>query len=79
MSEKARRNIAEIQTDYQNMCLKAGHLQYQVYTYSKDLEMVNGQLRDLNLEAAASKAAEDKAAAEAKPALEAVPDAPSPV
>lgn len=59
---KAKRTISEIQTEYQNLCLKAGHLQYQVYTFSKDLEMVNKELRDLNLEAAATKASEAKAA-----------------
>lgn len=65
MSDKKTRSIAEIQQEYQNLCLKAGHLQYQVYTYGKDLEMVNKELRDLNLEAATVKAAETKADVEA--------------
>lgn len=64
MSDK-KRSIAEIQQDYQSACLKAGHLQYQVFVYSKDLEMVNEQLREFNLEAAAVKAEEEKAKQEA--------------
>jgi predicted porin len=59
MSENKKRSVTEIQLDYQNLCVKAGYLQYQVYTHQKDLDMVNKELRDLNLEAAASKAAED--------------------
>lgn len=60
-----KRSIPEIQQEYQNLCLKAGHVQYQIYTHTSDLELVNAQLRDLNLEAAAVKAEEDKKAAEA--------------
>ncbi len=55
-SNKSHRSIEEIQKDYQNLCLKAGHVQYQVVTLKKDLEMMNEQLRDLNLEAAAAHA-----------------------
>lgn len=74
MSETNKRTIAEIQTEYQNLCLKAGHLQYQVYTFSKDLDMVNTELRALNLEAAAVKAAEASAPTpEAAPATEEAP------
>lgn len=61
----SKRTVPEIQQQYKNLCLKAGHLQYQVYTLGKDLEFVNKELRDLNLEAASLKADEDKAAAEA--------------
>lgn len=68
MSEAKKRSIPEIQQEYQNLCLKAGHLQYQVYTFTKDLEAVNKELRDLNLEAAAVKAAEDAEKAAAVPA-----------
>lgn len=67
MSEKVKRSIADIQQEYQNTCLRAGHLQYQISAFQKDLDIVNNQLRDLNLEAAAIKAEEDKAAAEAAP------------
>lgn len=83
MTETKKRTIAEIQQQYQDLCLKAGHLQYQVYTLSRDVEMVNAELRDLNLEAAGLKAAEEKAAAEtaaAAKAAEATPtvDVPNP-
>lgn len=61
MSEIKKRSIEEIQQQYQGLCLRAGHLQYQIHAHELDLEQVNNALRDLNLEAAASKA-EEKAA-----------------
>lgn len=60
MSEKAKRSIPEIQSEYESLCMKAGHTEYQIYTLKKELELINGTLRDLNLEAAALKAEEDK-------------------
>jgi hypothetical protein len=67
MSEtKPKRTIAEIQQDYQNVCLKAGHAQYQVHIHTRDLEMLNNELRELNLEAAAVNAEAAKVAAEVK-------------
>lgn len=72
------RTIPEIQQEYQNLCLKAGQLQYQVYTFSKDLEMVNKELRDLNLEAAAVNAAQEAAKANTGPALVPTIDVPNP-
>lgn len=54
--EKKSRSLEEIQQEYQNLCLKAGHLQYQISAISKDLELVNGQLREINFEAAAVQA-----------------------
>lgn len=67
MSEevKKERGIPEIQQDYQNGACKAGHLQYQIFTLQKDLDLVNETLRELNFEAAALQA---KSNAEAKPA-----------
>lgn len=59
---KKHRPINEIQADYQSTAMKAGHIQYQIYTLSKDLELVNSTLRDLNLEAVASQGAESKEA-----------------
>ncbi len=61
MSDKPKRTVAEIQQEYQGCCVKAGHCQYQLYTLEKDLEMINNTMRDLNLEAAASQAAEQEA------------------
>jgi len=52
------RGIPEIQQEFTNLCAKAGHLQYQVFTYSRDLETLNNQMRDLNFEAAALNAKE---------------------
>jgi len=63
---KTYRPVSEIQQQYQNLCTKAGHLQYQIFTLQKDLAMTNDTLRDLNVEAGESqKAAEATAAKEA--------------
>lgn len=62
MNPGPKRTIAEIQQEYQGLCLKAGHLQYQVFTLKKDLALVNDELRDLNLEASQVKAEEERAA-----------------
>lgn len=70
MSEaKVPREIAVIQSEYQQLCTKLGHISYQIDALSKDAAIVNSSLRELNLEAVASQ----QAAAEAKPALSAVP------
>lgn len=50
------RTIEQIQQEYQQGALKAGHISYQVYALKKDLELVNQALQNLNLEAAALKA-----------------------
>lgn len=65
MNPGPKRSIPEIQQEYQNLCLKAGHLQYQVFTHERDIDMINNELRDLNLEVAAAKAEEAKEAASA--------------
>lgn len=46
------RTIEDIKIEYGNLCVKAGHLQYQLYVLAKDLELVNSSLKDLNFEAA---------------------------
>lgn len=68
MSEetKKKRTVEELQQEYANLCARAGHLQYQVYTLSKDLEIVNQTMRDLNFEAAAAKQAEEAAKKESE-------------
>lgn len=50
MSE-SKRTIEVIHKEYSELCAKAGHLNYQVYTLTKDLEILHQQMRDLNLEA----------------------------
>lgn len=57
---KVHRKFEEIQVDYQGLCTKAGHTQYQIYTLQKELSMMNDSLRDLNIEAAEAKKAEDE-------------------
>lgn len=60
--EKKPRTIADIQAEYQNLCTKAGHLQYQIHALDLDLKVVNDALRDLNLEASSLQKANDEAA-----------------
>lgn len=49
---KKEKTLDEIKAEYQNLCARAGHTQYQMYTLKKDLELMNSTLRDLNLQAA---------------------------
>lgn len=52
------RTVETIHREYSDLCAKAGHFQYTIVTVQKDLDLVNEQLRALNLEAAALKAKE---------------------
>ena len=47
------RPMDEIQKEYQQKCLEAGQLQYQVSVQSEELSKANETLRKLNYEAAA--------------------------
>jgi hypothetical protein len=52
MSESTKtRTYDEVSQEYQQGCLRAGHLQYQISALSKDLDILNESLRNLNLEA----------------------------
>jgi len=51
MTETKKRTLEDIRNEYSQMCAKAGHLQYQIAELSKDLGVMNTQLRDLNFEA----------------------------
>ncbi len=67
--QKPSKTIQDIQQEYQGLCTKLGHMEYQVYTINKDIELLKSTLRDLNFEAASvqSKNAEiAKALADAK-------------
>jgi len=59
--KKEERTVAVIQKQYTETCAKAGHLQYQLFTLNKDLELINNLLRDLNIEAATVAAKEKPA------------------
>ncbi len=56
--QPAPRSFADIQQEFTNTCARAGHLEYQVFTFKKDLEILNNKMRELNLEAAAAQARE---------------------
>lgn len=47
------RPLADIQREYQEGCLRAGQLQYQVSVITKELNELNASLVDVNKEAAA--------------------------
>lgn len=77
---KSPRTVPEIQQQYSLLCTQAGHLQYEIATKSKDLELLNSTLRDLNSEAyAAQQAAEQEAKKKADEAKEAAPSEPGAV
>lgn len=59
-----KRTFETIQTEYQQLALRAGHTQYQIHALTKDLALLNEQMRDLNFEGAKVKAEDDKAAKE---------------
>lgn len=67
--EKKARSVEDIRQEYSNLCTKAGHIQYQLKVWKDDLDLLNDQLKELNLEAAkaaqAEQAAKDAAAAAA--------------
>lgn len=68
MEEKKHRSVQEIQGEYQNLCAKAGHIQYSIKCFQDDLALVNNSLKELNLEAAASSRADAEKAKESKSA-----------
>lgn len=62
---KAPRTVPEISQQYTQLCTQAGHLQYEIATKTKDLDLLNSTLRDLNNEAYAAQQAEKEAKAKA--------------
>lgn len=71
MSEtKAPRDLNIIQSEYQQLCTKLGHVTYQINALSKDSELLNASLRELNIEAIEFQKAADAAKAEAATAVE---------
>jgi hypothetical protein len=63
-----KRTFETVQTEYQQLALKAGHIQYQIHALSKDLDLLNDQMRDLNFEGAKIKTEEEKLSSEKKEA-----------
>lgn len=54
MSEaKKEKTIQELHQEYSRLCANAGQVQYQISALSDDLRLINEQLKDINLEAAA--------------------------
>lgn len=61
----SRRSQEELTAQYGRLCQKAGNLNYQIVAIQKDLDLVNEQLLELNLEAAANNKADQEAASAA--------------
>jgi uncharacterized coiled-coil protein SlyX len=51
MPETQKRTVEQVHQEYSQVCAQAGHAQYQVFVHTKDLELLNNKLRDLNNEA----------------------------
>jgi septal ring factor EnvC (AmiA/AmiB activator) len=47
------RTIKDIQDEFSSLCTRSGHLEYQVFTFKKDIDLLNTRMRELNFEAAA--------------------------
>ncbi len=77
--EKKQRTVREISVEYSRLATKAGDLQYKIWAFKRDLDMLAEQMQDLNFEATAAHAAETAAplaAVEASaPAQESAPNA----
>jgi hypothetical protein len=65
-SAKPPRSPQEIQQEYQNLCLKAGDLQYKIVQSQKDLSLVNDAIRELNFEYATAVNLQQKVAEQVK-------------
>jgi hypothetical protein len=49
--EKKERTLEEVKNEFNQLCFRAGSLQYEIAVKNKDLEMLNESLRNLNFEA----------------------------
>ncbi len=64
MSDK-KRSVAEIQKEYSELCVKAGHLAYSIRALSKDLASIQEVQESLNLEGAEAQRREAEEAKQA--------------
>lgn len=64
--QKPSRSSQDVQQEYARLCSQAGHLQYQIAVFDKDLEVLNNTLRELNFEYAAAQRRESEAAKSAE-------------
>ncbi len=81
MSEetKPKRTTKEIQSDFNNLAFRAGHLQHDIFNKEKDLQRFNESLVTLQIEYNTAKQKEDaeaKAAADAAEAAKGASDVP---
>lgn len=59
-----KRTLAAVTQEYSDLCAKAGHVQYQIIVFERDLTLLNDRLQDLQLEAASLKASAPEAEGE---------------
>jgi hypothetical protein len=55
------KTLEEIKSEYVNVCVKAGDLQYKIYHFSQELKAANKQLQALNQQALQLQQEQDKA------------------
>lgn len=58
-----KRTLLEVQSEFNNLAFKAGHLQRDIYLKEKELSMINGTLDNLYVEYSTLKQQEDAAPA----------------
>ncbi len=64
MSDK-KRSVADVQREYSELCVKAGHLAYSIRALSKDLASIQEVQESLNLEGAEAQRREAEEAKQA--------------
>ena len=62
------RELAAIQSDYQEKAFAAGQVQYQIKVFSDEIDRLNGLILQINNEAAARKELDNKKAEDLKAA-----------
>lgn len=64
------RDLATIQAEYNELCNRAGQLQYVINVQNKDLDQVNARLESVNHEANARNKLDSEAKAKEEPKVE---------
>lgn len=62
MTETKKRTSTDVQSDYNNLAFRAGHLQLEIFNKQKEIKLFNETLESLRLEFTKLKNEEDEAA-----------------
>lgn len=66
--EKPSRTLAEIQAEYSNACFDIGQLEYKIFVFKNDIQLLLERTRNLNKEGAEAQQREALAAEQTKAA-----------